>query len=475
MHGRQAGGRADRGEPARDEGAELRGSRTPRSSVRPAGRPGWRAMRRRSWQATSTSTLLGRSRSTSSRATPRPGPGSTTSSRAAPRPARTTAGHPNGGGSGNWRSPTMRRSRWRSRDLRGCARRLSVLERYAYLNAGSVGPLAQRTHDALAAAERDELVHGRATWRYLERMLEARGGCAQLSPQRSVSSRADVADDVDDGGVPDRARRTGARARRRDRHHRRRALRAARPRAPLGSPGSGCRLRDRPAAESLEAILAEVGPRTKLVAVSHVLWVNGHVLPMDELRDAVSVPILVDGAQSVGAIPVDAAPFDFYTVSGQKWLCGPAPSGGLYVKDPTGSASLCPVISRRRSTSPTAASIRATGAAVRPGVDPGAVPRSAARRARRASRMAVRALATDGGALRELLLELGCDVVTEPGHSNLVSWRWEGDTHAAALALGEDGVLIRDLLEPGSFAPRAATGRARGSHSSGGVLGGLFG
>ena len=57
---------------------------------------------------------------------------------------------------------------------------------------------------------------------------------------------------------------------------------------------------------------------------------------------------------------------------------------------------------------------------------------------------------------RELLLELGCDVVTEPGHSNLVSWRWEGDTQAAALALGEHGVLIRDL--PGTGLLRASCG-----------------
>ena len=46
-----------------------------------------------------------------------------------------------------------------------------VLEKYAYLNAGSVGPLAQRTHEALVAAERDELLHGRAAWPYFERML----------------------------------------------------------------------------------------------------------------------------------------------------------------------------------------------------------------------------------------------------------------------------------------------------------------
>ena len=45
----------------------------------------------------------------------------------------------------------------------------------------------------------------------------------------------------------------------------------------FGSPTSGTG----PAAEALDAILAEVGPRTKLVAVSHVLWINGHVLPMD--------------------------------------------------------------------------------------------------------------------------------------------------------------------------------------------------
>ena len=46
------------------------------------------------------------------------------------------------------------------------------------------------------------------------------------------------------------------------------------------------------------------------------------------------MPILVDGAQSVGAIPADARGLDFYTVSGQKWLCGPGATGALVVVDP---------------------------------------------------------------------------------------------------------------------------------------------
>ena len=46
------------------------------------------------------------------------------------------------------------------------------------------------------------------------------------------------------------------------------------------------------------------------------------------------IPLLVDGAQSAGAIALDATPFDFYTFSGQKWLCGPDATGALVVRDP---------------------------------------------------------------------------------------------------------------------------------------------
>ena len=46
------------------------------------------------------------------------------------------------------------------------------------------------------------------------------------------------------------------------------------------------------------------------------------------------IPVLIDGAQSAGAIPVDvkALEADFYAIPMQKWLCGPDGTGALYVR-----------------------------------------------------------------------------------------------------------------------------------------------
>jgi selenocysteine lyase/cysteine desulfurase len=77
--------------------------------------------------------------------------------------------------------------------------------------------------------------------------------------------------------------------------------------------------------------LAEaVTPATKLVACSHVSWVNGCLAP--DLSD-LAIPVLLDGAQAAGAIGVDVAALgcDFYAASGQKWLCGPVGTGLLWV------------------------------------------------------------------------------------------------------------------------------------------------
>ena len=101
--------------------------------------------------------------------------------------------------------------------------------------------------------------------------------------------------------------------------------------APLGRARRvrGARVRVVPFAE----IAAEVSPSTRLIACSHVSWVSGRVVDVEALA-ASGVPVLLDAAQALGAIPVDvkALGCDFYACSGQKWLCGPEGSGCLYVK-----------------------------------------------------------------------------------------------------------------------------------------------
>src|SRR5262245_19282918 len=49
-----------------------------------------------------------------------------------------------------------------------------VLERYAYLQAGSVGPLARGTLEAMREAQDDGLAKGRGSHAQFTRLLEAR-------------------------------------------------------------------------------------------------------------------------------------------------------------------------------------------------------------------------------------------------------------------------------------------------------------
>ena len=77
-------------------------------------------------------------------------------------------------------------------------------------------------------------------------------------------------------------------------------------------------------------IHAHVGPRTRLIACSHVSWMTGRHCPAE--LAGVDVPLVLDGAQGAGAVPVDlrALGCDAYAGAGQKWLCGPDGTGMLY-------------------------------------------------------------------------------------------------------------------------------------------------
>jgi selenocysteine lyase/cysteine desulfurase len=86
-----------------------------------------------------------------------------------------------------------------------------------------------------------------------------------------------------------------------------------------------------------EKVEASLKPRTRLVALSHVDWTNGEVLPLREICAVArerEVLTLVDGAQSVGNIPVDvpATGADMYAFTGHKWVLGPEGIGAFYVR-----------------------------------------------------------------------------------------------------------------------------------------------
>lgn len=87
----------------------------------------------------------------------------------------------------------------------------------------------------------------------------------------------------------------------------------------------------------VEAYRSLLGPRTRLVAVTHMSNVLGTVNPVRELAEAAHAAgalILVDGAQSVPHQPVDVQQLgcDFLAFSGHK-MCGPTGIGILYGRE----------------------------------------------------------------------------------------------------------------------------------------------
>jgi L-cysteine/cystine lyase len=87
----------------------------------------------------------------------------------------------------------------------------------------------------------------------------------------------------------------------------------------------------------LKSVADLVTPRTRLISFSHVSWMTGARLNISEvgyMGREWGIPVLIDGAQSAGAIPLDmhALNIDFYAIPMQKWLCGPDGTGALYAR-----------------------------------------------------------------------------------------------------------------------------------------------
>lgn len=80
-----------------------------------------------------------------------------------------------------------------------------------------------------------------------------------------------------------------------------------------------------------------IGPRTRLVMLSHVQYSSGLRMPVAEIAamaHEAGARVLVDGAQGPGHVALDMGGLaaDFYSSPGQKWLLGPDQTGALFVR-----------------------------------------------------------------------------------------------------------------------------------------------
>jgi L-cysteine/cystine lyase len=338
-----------------------------------------------------------------------------------------------------------------------------VLDRFAYLNAGTNGPLSRPTVEAIVAEQLVDTAQGRGGEPYFSRALEMRGvlreqlaallsvepsqvaltrsttdGCnivlagLELGPEDEV-----VTSDVEHFGLI----------------------------GPLAA--SGARVITAPEDRILEAVTE----RTKLIAISHVSWVSGNSLEPEQVKAETGLPILVDGAQSAGAIPVEAAAFDFYAISCQKWLCGPDVTGALVVTNPDELPVALPSYFAQTEHRPDGSY------EVREGAErfdsgwvgtPSLAGLSAALNA--APDWRFDRVAELAGACRVALAER-FEVVTKPGQAGLVSFGPDGDPVETVERLRALDVIVREL--PGRNLIRVSCGYWTSEGDLARLLGGL--
>ena len=332
-----------------------------------------------------------------------------------------------------------------------------VLERFAYLNTGTLGPLSRPTLAAVEERLQFDQERGRGGHGWFMTVLELRARVReQLAAQVGASpaqmaltsSTTDGCNIVMSGlelGPDDEVVTT-------DSEH---------PGLLLPLHVSGVRVRvarvaGRPTEDAFSSILACITPRTRLLALSHVLWTTGQVMPVHDLKRESALPMLVDGAQSVGAIPVDVGELDYYTVSCQKWLCGPEPLGALYVRDPDQLAVAIPSGFAQKSLEPDGTFVPKEGAAR---FDSGwlATPSLAGLEAALAGSPEWRfeRAAEMAGLCRGALCDR-FELAADGGESTLVSFVPRGEAAAEAARLYHAGVIVRDL--PGTVWLRASCG-----------------
>lgn len=218
---------------------------------------------------------------------------------------------------------------------------LPVIEKVAYLNTGTNGPVPQRSYDVLVQQATAELTEGRigmagyqqffATLSKARAQFAAILGCGadEIALTHNTTEGMNIAmagiewsrgDEIisatteHPGGLNPAylaKQRYGARIRMTD----------------IGMVGK----------DPVEELKRVLSPRTKAVVLSHVSWVSGMILPMREISDlahSVGALVICDAAQACGMVPANVYELgvDAYACSGQKWLCGPDGTGALFVR-----------------------------------------------------------------------------------------------------------------------------------------------
>lgn len=203
-----------------------------------------------------------------------------------------------------------------------------VLDRLAYLNAGTEGPVPRAAAEAATARIERELSGGRCGRPYFEELmalavdLRARYAAALGCEFTSVALTGSTTDGVNTvlAGLD---LRPGEEILTTDEEH-----------PGLLAPLARARIRHGITVRVVpwEGLVEAASSSTRLIACSHVSWVSGRVMDVPALV-ATGAPVLLDGAQGLGAVPVNVRDLGcaFYAASGQKWLCGPEGSGCLYV------------------------------------------------------------------------------------------------------------------------------------------------